>query len=425
MIPVFVFLLQAVSVRSLSVHLASSFEENSELQFRSEFADFVEKHGRHYKEGTQEYEDRFALFRDRAAAVADHNKKVDGSWQASVNKLTDWTSEELKQLTGWKGGKRATKISQLQEVATTHKRGHKKRLLREPPLPKEVDWTRLQAMKGSFDQGACGSCWAVSTANVLRAHAEIHTPGLTNRTFSPQELVSCVPNPRHCGGRGGCEGATAELALAYVMKYGLASEAETPYAEQDTYCSLAARQRMSLVQVADSRDDNGLPSDLELAMEGTSPVGVHVSRDDDMGRGFGMRAWERLPDNQALPFMKALALQGPVVASVAANNWYSYANGVFDNCDKDAVIDHAVALVGYGRDKATNMHYWIVQNSWGSSWGEGGFIRLRRHADAEEPCGVDNQPELGTGCDGGPSKVRVCGACGILYDGALPHFSKL
>ena len=58
MIPVFVFLLQAVSVRSLSVHLASSFEENSELQFRSEFADFVEKHGRHYKEGTQEYEDR-------------------------------------------------------------------------------------------------------------------------------------------------------------------------------------------------------------------------------------------------------------------------------------------------------------------------------------------------------------------------------
>ena len=43
-------------------------------------------------------------------------------------------------------------------------------------------------------------------------------------------------------------------------------------------------------------------------------------------------------------------------------------------------INHAVVLIGYGTDLATGKDYWLVRNSWGTSWGEAGYIRLLRTA---------------------------------------------
>merc|ERR1740117_1033061 len=100
-----------------------------------------------------------------------------------------------------------------------------------------------------------------------------------------------------------------------------------------------------------------------------------------------------------------------------------YQGGVFDHCDRDAVIDHAVTLIGYGGDKTLDEKFWLVQNSWGADWGEEGRIRvLRSDGDQSETCGVDRQPEVGTACKGGPKEVTVCGMCGILYDSVVPHF---
>merc|ERR1719321_1886201 len=125
--------------------------------------------------------------------------------------------------------------------------------------------------------------------------------------------------------------------------------------------------------------------------------------------------------------MMRTLLQGPVGVSVAAHTWPGYRSGIFDGCQPDTVIDHAVVLVAYG--EAPVAKYWRLQNSWGYNWGEHGFIRLLRHdpkatdATEEHYCGVDHQPELGNGCKGGPRQVRICGMCGILYDGTTPHFS--
>lgn len=117
-------------------------------------------------------------------------------------------------------------------------------------------------------------------------------------------------------------------------------------------------------------------------------------------------------------------VQGPLSASVAASDWGLYFGGVFDGCDYDRniVVNHAVLLVGYGTDPQGG-DYWlikvlfhesvqyescvffipflfsdvVVQNSWSSSWGDDGYIKLKR--EAEPRCGTDSSPLDGSACE--------------------------
>jgi len=98
-----------------------------------------------------------------------------------------------------------------------------------------------------------------------------------------------------------------------------------------------------------------------------------------------------------------------------------YDQGIFDGCQKDAVLDHAVLAKGYGGEG--NSMWWRIQNSWGGRWGEQGHIRLKRRDPAAEEayCGQDKKPSDGVGCEGGPAEVTVCGTCGLLYDPLYPE----
>merc|ERR1719203_2047131 len=97
--------------------------------------------------------------------------------------------------------------------------------------------------------------------------------------------------------------------------------------------------------------------------------------------------------NKALPLMQALQ-DGPVAVSVGASDWWAYSSGIFDNCPRDTVINHAVVMTGYGNDGEKG--YWTIQNSWGYSWGEMGTIRILRGATPDvddDHCGIDHKPE--------------------------------
>ena len=77
-------------------------------------------------------------------------------------------------------------------------------------------------------------------------------------------------------------------------------------------------------------------------------------------------------------------------------------------------------MVGYGTAPAAEGggDYFLIRNSWTPGWGEDGYIRLARSANAS--CGVDVTPLDGNGCTGGPPSVEVCGQSGILYDAVYP-----
>lgn len=369
----------------------------------SAFAAFISKQGRKYVSGSKEYDMRKGNFEKAADWVAAHNSQKHQNWRAGINKYADQTHEELAHLRGWKSKVRPAHISAPEGSANTAQFLSTSAAI--TTLPSEHSWANLTTIKEVQDQGSCGSCWAFATSTTLRAHSEIWQSN--PRTFSVEQIISCTANPQECGGTGGCMGATAELAMDYVFNHGCKTNAEIPYTQKDGVCP------QILIQEED---------------EPATPLA---------SASIGMLGWSKLPENRLQPLKTALVTKGPVAVSISAGHaWNLYEGGVLDNCPKDAIIDHAVVLFGYGVAKEknyasgegapANLKYWHLQNSWGADWGEKGYIRMLRREDQFEEsqqCGTDNNPLIGSGCKGGPAQVHVCGTCGVLYDTVIPHFA--
>jgi cathepsin L len=188
--------------------------------------------------------------------------------------------------------------------------------------------------------------------------------------------VDCVENKQQCGGSGGCEGATPDLLFQYATTGGAVKESDYPYVARDGTCKTSVS------------------------------MAVRVSGYSDV------------ENNNYDAMMSAIAGR-PIAIGVAANEWFSYDSGVFSFNDCGSDVNHAVLLVGYGTDEQGG-DYWKVQNSWGSTWGEDGFIRLARSDKDSSNCQMDKTPLDGFGCKGGPSEVQICGTCGLLYGAAYP-----
>ena len=111
-----------------------------------------------------------------------------------------------------------------------------------------------------------------------------------------------------------------------------------------------------------------------------------------------IRGYEKLPHNDYQAVMNHLANVGPLAVNVYADDgWGNYSEGVYEGCDfdKDIKINHGVGLVGYGTDEKEG-DYWIIRNHWATTWGENGYMRLRRTSETQ--CGYDKSAENGTTC---------------------------
>jgi len=366
---------------------------------RMHFPEFIQKYGREYRHGSPEYDSRKALFESRLADIERHNAQRGRSWKASVNHLTDRTDEELRRLRGYRRGARAQVGAGAGLVGASAVQFDLSR------LPAQFTWKGvLQATSSVRDQGQCGSCWAFAAGTVMRAHSELFQH---DHPFSLQQIVSCTPNPQECGGRGGCTGATAELAMDYVSKVGSLAESDMPYTATELACPTPLKSHS--------------PLDAST-LEG--PALHEMFASESSAASLGLTGFRKLAENQLEPVLMSLYEEGPLSVSIAAGNgWNMYSSGIYDSCQNDIIIDHAVMLVGWGEEDSAK--FWQIQNSWGPTWGEDGYIRVIRHNHQAERghCGWDNEPSIGSGCKGGPSRVWICGSCGILYDVVVPTFN--
>lgn len=101
-------------------------------------------------------------------------------------------------------------------------------------VPNDIDWRTKGVVTPVKNQGGCGSCWAFAATETIESGLAIATGKLL--TLSEQNMVSCTKNPRHCGGTGGCQGATAELGIDYVAQKGISSESVYPYTARTGTC---------------------------------------------------------------------------------------------------------------------------------------------------------------------------------------------
>ncbi len=360
------------------------------------FANFVQEHNKIYSHH-EEYLRRQAIFYKSLSTIHNHNANQNNSWTMELNRFADRSPDELP-LGLDKRALRSSSDKTKPRVAVTQNESL------DSPLPDSVDWRKKGVTTPIKNQGHCGSCWAFASTAALESHIALQTGKLFE--LSVQELVTCAPNIDHCGGTGGCNGNTAELAYDFVSSgRGMVTEWQWAYT---------------------SGANHTVPTCDNIPTDNATIPGAVASIEGYIG----------LEHNDYFGLLQAVATVGPVVVNVDATNWRLYQGGIFDESQfsnpttttttTTRDINHVVVVEGYGKDETTGQDYWLVRNSWGPLWGEDGYIRLKRESDAAtNDCKPDATPADGIACVGpddsiDPPIVDVCGTSGVLYDALYP-----
>ena len=210
----------------------------------------------------------------------------------------------------------------------------------------------------------CGSCWAHAATAVLGARWLIHSKSTTYSgiDFSVQYFVNCV----NISSRG-CGGGSSYQAFAHAHNYGAVDSSCLPYSAVTQQCTPHDTCQQNL------HDTSKHPT-----INTAKPIRYYVSEYGQLGTD-GMA-----PQQKEEAMLKELYARGPIASCMACPDDFedNYKGGILAVNTSRSVCDHIVAIVGFGGegDKA----YWIVQNSFGSVWGEQGYFRIKRSSALQE-----------------------------------------
>ncbi|MEI7488553.1 MAG: C1 family peptidase [Chryseobacterium sp.] len=253
-----------------------------------------------------------------------------------INQFTDLTPQEFKDQ--WVGGLKT-------EVGSYGC----KTFLSGSSSPASVDWRTKGAVTTVKDQGQCGSCWTFSSTGAMEGAWAIAKGQLVD--LSEQELVDCAGLKY---GSMGCNGGQMEGAFKFIIENGQCTAASYPYTAKDGSCH-------SCTSVA------------------------HASSCSDVQ-----------PNDQIS--LKAAVAQQPVAIAIEADTKYfqSYSSGILTSSSCGTSLDHGVLTVGYGEENGQK--YWLVKNSWGTSWGDQGYVKIGRSESTNDPgiCGIAMDPSFPT-----------------------------
>lgn len=277
-----------------------------------------------------EYHFRLGIYLQNKRLVQQHNANM-ATFAVALNHLAHLTPSEYKSMLGFKMNKGKSAVSSF--AATANK-------VYSASAAATVDWRTKGIVNKIQDQGQCGSCWAFSAVQAAESAYARSTGNLLK--FSEQNLVDCVTI---CYG---CSGGLMDYAYYYIIKNqggSFNSGTDYPYVGYDQSCSFNKNRAIGKI------------SNFIYVTEGSeSDLALKVSQ------------------------------YGPVAVAIDASNWsfQLYSSGIYDesSCSSED-LDHGVGCVGYGSENSVN--YWIIRNSWGTSWGEQGYIRMVK--DKNNQCG--------------------------------------
>jgi len=307
----------------------------TKVQYQNAFVEFMHKNGKSYNH--DEFQTRFSNFKNNMDFVDAHNLKTDRSFKVAMNKFGDLSSTEFSNIYN------GVKVPQGYVHTATFKNPN-------VALPDSFDWRTQGAVTSVKDQGQCGSCWSFSTTGSVEACHFFGTKSLVG--LSEQNLVDCSD----AQGNQGCNGGLMTQAMDYIISNkGIDTEASYAYTAQDGTCAFSA-SNVGSTEVAYTNVASGDENSLQNSV-----------------------------------------YQGPTSVAIDASHssFQFYSSGVYNEpaCSSDQ-LDHGVLAVGWGSSSGTA--YWIVKNSWSSSWGQSGYIWMSRNANNQ--CGIATMATLPTGC---------------------------
>ncbi len=283
-----------------------------------------------YYDNLVELEKRFNIFSSNVKFIEQENNKGN-SYTLGITAFADLTEDEFSRFNGIRlNGPLSTGCAKFKSTNTK--------------LPSSYDWRDHNAVTPVKDQGQCGSCWSFSATGAMEGAWAIAKGSLLS--LSEQQLVDCSKSY----GNHGCNGGLMDNAFEYAIENGMCLESAYPYTASGGDCHKC------------------------------DPV-VAISSCVDVTK-----------NNQV--HLKEAVAKGPVSIAIEADTkaFQLYKSGVLTGSACGTNLDHGVLIVGYGVE--SGVEYWLVKNSWGPTWGEGGYIKIGRSDSTDDPgvCGIAMQP---------------------------------
>lgn len=213
---------------------------------------------------------------------------------------------------------------------------------------KKKDWRKLNAVTPVKNQGSCGSCWSFSTVGNIETQYYLANNILVS--LSAQELVSCDNMSN------GCDGGSVIHAYEWLMSNRngyIETNVDYPYISEDgnNYTCIINNTKTN-IQICNYQIIDSNETDMEKYVYEYGPISVYID----------------------------------------SSSWQSYEQGILTNCTS-VQLNHAAVIIGF--DNTNNPPYWIIKNSWGTDWGENGYIRIEKGTNQ---CLITSRPSYSILC---------------------------